>query len=273
MTTIKFVVRVLIVVASMIPPVRASAQSDDADWLRNCRDDNRWSDDRETHCEVREVRLRAPGGTVRMEGLRNGGVSVTGWNRDSVVVKTRIRTQGRSESAARAIARQVRTVISGANITATGPENDDGNAWSVSFVALVPARSDLRIETRNGPVSVAGVRGDLDLETRNGPLSLQDLAGSVRARSSNGPLSISLTGSRWEGSGMDARTTNGPLSISIPSEYSAHLEAGTTNGPLSVGFPITVSGRIGRNISTDLGSGGATVRAETTNGPLSIRRR
>ena len=273
MSNIKFVVCALIAVASMIPPVRAAAQSDDSDWLRQCRDNNRWNDNRETHCEVREVRVRASGGRVTMEGLRNGGVSVTGWDRDSIVVKTRIRAEARSESAARAIASQVRTVVNGATISATGPQTGDGASWSASFVSSIPRRSNLRVETRNGPVSVSGVRGDLDVETRNGPLSLRDLAGSVRARSSNGPLSISLNGDRWDGAGMDARTTNGPLTISIPEGYSAHLEASTTNGPLSVGFPITVSGRIGRNVSADLGSGGATVRAETTNGPLSIRRR
>lgn len=272
MPNIISVIRALIVVAAMIPSVRAAAQTDDAEWIRGCRD-NRRSDYRAIHCEVREVRLRAPGGTVTMEGLSNGGVFVTGWDRDSIVVKTRIRAQARSESAARAIATQVRTVVSGATITATGPRTDDDNSWSASFVARIPRRSDLRVETRNGPVSVAEVAGDLNLETRNGPLSLRDLAGSVHARTTNGPLSISLSGNRWDGSGMDARTTNGPLTISIPAGYSAHLEAGTTNGPMSIGFPITVSGQLNRNISTDLGSGGATVRAETTNGPLSIRRK
>ncbi len=266
------ILRALIIVATMIPSTRVAAQSDDADWLRQCRD-NRWSDHRETHCEVREVQFRAPGGRVTMEGLRNGGVSVTGWDRDIIFVKTRIRAQARSEREARAIASQVRTVVSGANITATGPRIDDDDHWSASFVVSLPRRSDLRVETRNGPVSVAGVSGNLNVETRNGPLALRDLAGSVQARTTNGPLSISLAGNRWEGSGMDARTTNGPLTISIPEGYSAHLEAGTTNGPMSIGFPVTVSGRLNRNVSTDLGSGGATVRAETTNGPLSIRRR
>jgi DUF4097 and DUF4098 domain-containing protein YvlB len=104
-------------------------------------------------------------------------------------------------------------------------------------------------------------------------MSLRDLAGSVRARTSNGPLSISLQGNHWEGSGLEARTTNGPLSISIPDGYNARLEAGTTNGPVSLGFPITVVGRITRDISTTLGSGGATIRATTTNGPLTIRRK
>ena len=272
MPNAKLLVRALIVLAAITPAIPAEGQSDDAEWIRQCRD-NRWNDRRATHCEVREMRVRAPGGTVRMEGLRNGGVSVTGWDRDSIAVTTRIRAQARSDADARAIASQVRIMVNGASISATGPRSDGDESWSASFIASVPRRSNLRVETRNGPVSVADVRGDLNVETHNGPLTLRDLGGSVYARTTNGPLSISLSGNRWDGSGLDARTTNGPLTISIPDGYSAHLEAGTTNGPLSVGFPITVSGRISRNISADLGAGGATVRAETTNGPLAIRRR
>jgi DUF4097 and DUF4098 domain-containing protein YvlB len=113
----------------------------------------------------------------------------------------------------------------------------------------------------------------MELETRNGPLALRNLAGNVRARTTNGPLSIVLTGSAWSGAGMDAETNNGPLSLRVPEGYSAHLEAGTTNGPISLGFPVTMVGRIGKNVSTDLGRGGRTIRAITHNGPLSIERR
>ena len=217
--------------------------------------------------------MRAPGGTLSMEGLRNGGVSATGWDRDSVVVRTRIRAQARSAARAREMASQVKTVISGSTITVDGPRNDDEDQWSASLVTMVPRRTDLRVETRNGPVSLQDVRGTMNLQTSNGPLSLRELGGDVRARTTNGPLSISLSGSRWDGSGLDARTTNGPLTISVPDGYNARLETGTTNGSVSLGFPITVVGRITRDISTQLGSGGATIRATTTNGPLSVRRK
>ena len=122
-------------------------------------------------------------------------------------------------------------------------------------------------------MSVEDISGDMELETHNGPLALRALSGNVRARTSNGPLDILLTGSKWTGAGLDAETNNGPLTLRIPDGYSAHLEASTNNGPLSLGFPVTVVGRIGRNISTDLGSGGTTIRAITHNGPLSIERR
>lgn len=270
----KLIVRALVVVAVLIPPARAHAQSDQRDWLDDCRSGHgdRWGR-REVYCEVRETQVRAPGGTISMEGLRNGGVSVVGWDRESLLVQTRLRVTARSQDEARAIARQVRTVIRGSDVDVEGPRNDDDGQWNVSLYTMVPRRSDLRVGTSNGPVSIEQVRGNIDALTSNGPMSLRDLGGSVHARTTNGPLSISLSGSRWDGAGLEARTTNGPLTITVPDGYNARLETGTTNGPVSLGFPITVVGRITRDISTDLGSGGPTIRATTTNGPLSIRRR
>jgi hypothetical protein len=272
------VLRLLVVLAALIPPVRASAQrgspsQSDADWLADCNYRRGDSDYRERFCEVRHMQLPAPGGTITVDGLRNGGVSVIGAGRDSLRITTRIQAQARTMAEARDIARRVTTVVRGSSIQADGPRNLDDAWWSANLIIWAPRRSDLRLTTSNGPVSVENISGDMELETRNGPLALHGLAGNVRARSSNGPLSIILTGSRWEGGGLDAETHNGPLSLRIPDGYSAHLEAGTNNGPMSLGFPVTVVGRIGRNISTDLGSGGTTIRAMTHNGPISIARR
>jgi DUF4097 and DUF4098 domain-containing protein YvlB len=277
MTKKRSLLSALVVLAALIPSTRMMAQQSDADWMDNCQSDRGdWGRRDSIYCEIRTTTAHPTGGTVSMEGLRNGGVSVTGSSSNEIVVKTRIRAKGRSMADAKALAGQIRTVVSGSTITVDGPRNyddDDDNQWSASLVASIPSRSNLRVETRNGPVSVAQVSGDIDVQTRNGPMALNDLAGDVKARTTNGPLSISLTGNKWDGRGLDARTTNGPLTISVPENYSAHLETGTTNGPVSLGFPVTVQGRINRDISTDLGSGGATIRAMTTNGPLTLRRK
>jgi DUF4097 and DUF4098 domain-containing protein YvlB len=274
MKTSKYLLRALIVIAALVPPTQAKAQDRDSDWLDDCRDDRGDRRGRtEVYCEIHETRVKAPGGAVSMEGLRNGGVSVTGWDRDSLVIKTRIRVTATSQSEAKSVASRVTTVVRGSEVIVDGPRNDDDVQWNASLYAMVPRRTDLRVGTRNGPVSVEAVTGDIDVQTSNGPLSLRELGGSVRARTTNGPLSISLSGSQWNGSGLEARTSNGPLTISVPDGYNARLEAGTTNGPVSLGFPITVVGRITRDISTQLGSGGATIRATTTNGPLTIRRK
>jgi hypothetical protein len=99
------------------------------------------------------------------------------------------------------------------------------------------------------------------------------VGGDVRGRTQNGPLTVRLTGTRWDGSGLDAETSNGPVTIDVPENYSARLETGTVNGPMRVDFPITVQGRLNRRLETTLGSGGARLRAVTTNGPLVLRRR
>ncbi len=268
------ILRVLVVFATLIPPVRASAQrgsprQSDADWLADCNEGyNR--DYRETFCEVRHMQVPAPRGTLTVDGLRNGGVSVIGADSNNLTITTRIQAHARTMAEARDIARQVKTVISGSSIRAEGPSNLDDAWWSGNLIIWAPRRSNLSLSTSNGPVSVEDVSGNMELETRNGPLALRGLSGNVRARSSNGPLSIVLTGNKWDGRGLDAETSNGPLSLRIPEGYNAHLEASTNNGPMSLGFPVTMVGRIGRNISTDLGAGGTTIRAVTHNGPLSI---
>ena len=265
----------LVVFAAIIPGTKAKAQRDDAEWLANCRESSRYDryDRRERYCEIRTDRMRAPGGTITVDGLRNGGVTVYGSSPDSLIVKTRLQVEARSMTEARNIAQQVRTVVRGSRIQAEGPGTHGDEWWSANLVIWAPKQSDLRLSSQNGPMSVEEVAGDMELETHNGPLALRNLAGNVRARTTNGPLSITLSGNGWTGAGLDAETSNGPLSIRIPEGYSAHLEAGTTNGPMSLGFPVTVVGRIGRNISTDLGRGGTTIRAMTRNGPLSIERR
>jgi DUF4097 and DUF4098 domain-containing protein YvlB len=113
----------------------------------------------------------------------------------------------------------------------------------------------------------------MSLETVNGGLSVRDIGGDVRGTTVNGGITAELSGDRWSGNGLDLRTSNGGVHLSIPSSYSAQLETGTVNGGLDIGFPVTVQGSFGRSFTTQLGGGGPTIRAVTTNGGVTIRRR
>ena len=70
--------------------------------------------------------------------------------------------------------------------------------------------------------------------------------------------------------------TNGGVNLVMPDNYSAHLETGTTNGNVKSDFPLNVPlnerGRMPKEISVDIGSGGATIRAVTTNGGVNLSR-
>jgi len=116
------------------------------------------------------------------------------------------------------------------------------------------------------------VQGRLDFSAVNGGVSLKRVGGTVHGSTTNGGLSVELTGEHWDGEELDVKTTNGGINMSVPENYSAHLETGTVNGNLSIDFPVTVQGRITREIAVNLGSGGPTIRAMTTNGGVRVKR-
>ena len=213
---------------------------------------------------------------LSVEPGMNGGVEIIGWNRDSIAVSARIHTQAGSRADAEAIAREIKIEASNGVIRATGGRAPTGRhqGWSVSFIVMVPRRTNLTLSTENGPLSVSDVAGRMDLQTQNGPLSLSGVGGDVHASAQNGPLTVELLGTRWEGTGLDAETQNGPADLLIPDNYNAKIEFGTVNGPMDVGFPmtVTINGRVKDRISTTLGSGGPPVRVVTTNGPMTVRK-
>lgn len=275
----------LAVAAFLMVPIAAEAQrnrvrsSDRSpeNWLDQCRDQD-WDDDnRERVCEVRQMGWRNPGRELRVDASPNGGVRVEGWDRDSIHVEVRIQAVARTESAAREIASRVRANRRDNELVSDGPA-DLGRRewWMISYVVFLPRRTDLTLETINGPLTVQDVSSRMDLRVQNGPLTLRGVGGDVTARAQNGPLSIELDGTEWSGSRLDAETRNGPLVLEIPEGYNAELETGTINGPMTLGFPVMVQGRIGsgsrRHLTTTLGRGGARIRAVTTNGPAVIRR-
>jgi DUF4097 and DUF4098 domain-containing protein YvlB len=265
-------IRILIAFLTLAAPAIASAQRSDAEWLDDCRN-NRWNNDRDSYCEVRTANPRLNDGALSVDARQGGGISIYAWDKNTVEVHERISAQASSTRAAEDIVKDIRVRISDGRIETDGPDQYRGTSWSVTYVIFVPRAVDLSLEARNGPIAINGTKGRVEARTTNGPLSLNDLAGDVHARTSNGPLKISLSGRKWDGAGLDAETTNGSLRLDIPEGYAAHLVTGTVNGPMRSDFPITLQGHISaRQIDTEIGGGGPTIRALTRNGPLVLRR-
>lgn len=237
-----------------------------------CRQNNWYNDRLVGNCEIREQTLAPSGGTINIDGMQNGGVVVKGWDQNQVLVRARVQTGAPTEAEAAALAGQIRIETSGAKIYASGPENRKDYHWDVSYEVFVPRRTDLSVETKNGGIAINDVNGRIDFTALNGGVVLKRVGGAVRGSTTNGGLVIALSGDRWDGETLDVRTTNGGIIMSVPENYSAYLETGTVNGGVSVDFPVTVQGRITKQIALNLGSGGATVKAMTTNGGVHLKR-
>ena len=238
-----------------------------------CRNYNDRDDDYYQHCEVRESTL--PAGPLNVDAGQNGGVSVEAWDRNEIRVRAIIRGSARDDARARSIASQVQIQAGGGRVYANGPDLDRREWWSVSYRINVPRKNDLDLSATNGGITIVGVNGNLRFDTTNGGVRLHDVGGRVNGETRNGGLDVRLGGSRWDGEGLDVATSNGGVTLSIPDGYNAELETRTVNGGLRVDFPITVTGELNsrRGITTTLGSGGAPIRARTTNGGVKINRR
>ena len=251
----------------------ASRAADDfLDQCRNREGRNRYNDDKVRICDVREKRISAPR-LLDIDGQQNGSVSVHGWDRSDVLILAKIQSEAEEEADARDIASGITVDVSGGRLRADGPSMRRRQSWSVSYDVWAPRQTDLRVATQNGGVSIEDIDARLELGAVNGGISLRGVSGDVRGETTNGPVSAQLDGDQWRGPGLDLRTTNGPVTLDIPEGYSARLETGTVNGPMVIDFPVTLQGQIGRRITTQLGRGGAPIRAVTTNGPVAIHRR
>jgi len=239
-----------------------------------CRDNN-GNDRQARHCEIKEQTLPASG-AITVDGKTNGGITIKGWARHEILVRARIETQAPTQAEADQLAQQVRIETAALNIHAEGPEWRDNYGWYVSYEIFVPGRSDLSLTANNGGISVMDVTGRIQFQTTNGGVSLSRVGGAVSGNTTNGGVHVELSGARWEGESLDVRTTNGGVNLVMPDNYSAHLETGTTNGNVKSDFPLNVPlterGRMPKDISVDIGSGGPTIRAVTTNGGVHLSR-
>jgi len=223
------------------------------------------------HCEMREQTLPFAG-QLNIDGRENGGVSVLGWSRREVLVRMRVDASAASDADARALASQIRVNAGAGRISAEGPANDSDHHWSVSYEVFVPHDVNLELTTYNGGLHLSDVRGNIQFSAVNGGVHLTRIGGDVHGKTTNGGVHIELAGTRWEGQGLDVSTTNGGIHLKVPENYSARVEGSTVNGGFHSDFAGMAQGKNTRQISANLGSGGAVLRVKTTNGGVHIGR-
>jgi hypothetical protein len=250
--------------------VTAQSQDRAERWRDSC--DRDWDNGRAHLCELRTYTISS-GPRISVDAGANGGVAFIGENRRDVKIVARVQASADDDATASAIARQVRIITDGGEIRSEGPSQRNHTSWSVSYDIYVPNQTNLEATTENGGISAEEIQGKMNFQATNGGIHLSNVGGSVHARTTNGGVTANLSGTTWQGQGLDLQTTNGGATVYVPRGYNAQLETGTTNGGMQVDFPITVRGSLNRSISTQLGSGGPVVRVITTNGGVHIAER
>lgn len=236
------------------------------------------SGDRAGFSEIRELSMPASG-SLSVDAGKNGGISVKGGDVSAIQIKACINAWSTTEDAAKSIVGNIR-IDTGGTVKAVGVPED--SPWGVSYLITVPRNTDLQLTAKNGGIAISGVNGDLEFTTVNGGVSLKNVAGSVKGTTTNGGVNIALSGSSWNGTGLDVTTTNGGVNLTIPQNFAANIETGTVNGGFKSDIPelnVTTENVVGggwggrsraKQINTSINGGGAPIKVRTTNGGVKI---
>jgi len=231
---------------------------EDAEWC-----DQSWHG---ASCEVRELEIAARD-LVRVDAGKNGGIEIRGWDKDQIKIFAKVQIH-RDRTRDNPVLPEEIEILTDGTIEPDGPRRD---GWGVSFRIYVPKQTNLDLRAYNGGIAIEEVHGELEFDTHNGGIRLFDAGGDVNGSTRNGGLSVHLSGTTWDGEGLNLETTNGGVSLNVPEEYSARLIAGTVNGGLDVDYAFERRTKIGKKkIRTKLGDGGPLIRVVTTNGGVRI---
>jgi hypothetical protein len=231
-----------------------------------------------------EERAVVPAGRepLRIVAARNSGVRVRGEDRRDFEVLA-----CKAAPSEDALA-QVRLETSSGEVKVGGPSGE----WVGYLLVAAPRDASVDVAATNGPIGLSGLGGTVTARAENGPISIRDSGGRIEAeaqngpihvrgdsgrvqvRTQNGPIGVSLTGSGWNGEGLDARAVNGPIHVAIPDGYaSATVVESLGHSPWSChGRACSAARRVEDDDrrSLEIGSGPAVVRVSTENGPVSI---
>ena len=220
-------------------------------------------------CETRDLTMPVEAGQpLVIDGGDNGGIIVHSWDGPGVRVRAKVQSWAPTAAAAQAQVQRI-TIHSDQNaLRASAPTSD--RSWAVSYEVFVPRRTPLALTTVNGGITLANLQARITFRAVNGGVTLAGLGGQVTGKTVNGGLNIFLSGQQWEGTGLDVATTNGGVTWQIPPSYSAQLVTSTSAGGLRSNLPATSPNNQHQAVNTQLGQGGATVKAVTTNGGVVV---
>lgn len=227
---------------------------------------------RKAYCETRDLTLSAPpaGTALVVDARLNGSITVRGGAGKTVRVRALVQAWAGTMEDARALAASVRLNGTKNQLEAARPNGSTDN-WAVSYEVLVPTQISLRLHATNGSLELENVRGTITFETTNGSVRLLNLGGDVRGKTTNGSLTLTLTGSTWDGTGLDAQTTSGSINCVLPDVYTATLMARTTNGRVKAHLnPAVRKQLLPRVLTATFGKGGPQLRLATVNGSVVV---
>ncbi len=160
--------------------------------------------------------------------------------------------------------------------------------YTLDFTVKVPRQMNVRVSTVNrGDVTVKDVAGPMRVRNVNGGIRLTNARGATDVHTINGNVEANYLASPPEKSSY--YTLNGDIKVSYPANLSADLQFKTFQGEFYTDFPETevlpaqvvkneerkgdkTVYKLNKTTSIRIGNGGKTLRFETFNGSVYIKK-
>lgn len=198
---------------------------------------------------------------------RNGGIRVTGWDKEEVALTAQIRDSEK---------RRVELVLQRKGQDLDIEAMFQQPSWSFGLyisprcemTLQVPRRVLGYFRTTNGAVAVEHLEGYARCEATNGAILVADVRGEVQADTTNGPIEARNLAARIKGG-----TTNGRI---VLEDVAGGIRLETTNGSVRArnldgwGEGIYLESTNG-SIEVDLGQATGELMAENSNGSMEVR--
>lgn len=200
---------------------------------------------------------------------RNGGIRVTGWDREEVALTAVIRDTER---------RKIQIVLQrkGQDLDIEALFQQPKWTFGIGFVHSprcemtlnVPRRLQAHFRTTNGTLTVAALEGFANCETTNGDIKIREVGGEVHADTTNGTIEAVKLRARIKGG-----TTNGRILLE---DVDGGIRMETINGSIRArnldgwneGILLeTTNG----SIEMELGKASGELRASNSNGSLDVK--
>lgn len=140
----------------------------------------------------------------------------------------------------------------------------------INYKITMPKGASLSLSNTNGDILVSNVAGTFSADATNGRIVASGLNRGAKVSTSNGVIELNFD--QVGEDGISAETTNGMIELALPKATNADLSARVTNGAISNdGLDLKVSEQSRRRLDGTLGSGGPSIKLETTNGAITIR--
>ena len=142
---------------------------------------------------------------------------------------------------------------------------------AVRFTVHLPRGVKVDVSTVNGAVAIEGAAAPVAATTVNGRVLVHTSVGPVTASTVNGSIEAAMDA--LTAGNIELETVNGAVTAILPSRLNAVVDAATINGRVETDFPLQVTGKISpRHLRGTIGSGGITLKLNTINGSVTIRR-